>query len=106
MIIDPGNPGLNKSNTATSGGSKLNQPQATSTATAKAGDNAVKSSTDSVSLSSKGQALGKLEQAVYQSSDVDTDKVARIKQAIADGSYQADSGTIAERMLSQDSLFK
>lgn len=105
MIIDPGNPGLNKSNTATSGGSKLNPSQAAAKATVNPGDNAAKSSTDSVSLSSKGQALGKLEQAVYQSSDVDTDKVARIQQAIADGSYQADSKNIAERMLSQDSLF-
>lgn len=106
MIIDPGNSGLNKSNTATSGGTRLNQSQAASTAATNASDSAVKSSSDSVSLSSKAQALGKLEQAVQQSSDVDTDKVAMVKQAIAEGRYQVDSDAIAERMLSQDSLFK
>lgn len=105
MIIDPGNTGFNKSNSATSGGNKLSQSQDAPKATGNASESPAKANSDSVSLSSKAQALGKLEQAVQQSADVDEAKVARVKQAIAEGQYKADSATIAERMLSQDSLF-
>lgn len=105
MIIDPGNPGFNKSSNATSGGNKLSQPQGAPKASGSVSDSAAKSSSDSVSLSSKAQTLGKLEQAVHNSADVDEAKVARIKQAIAEGQYKADSTTIAGRMLSQDSMF-
>lgn len=105
MIIDPGSPGFNKSSSATtSGGNKLSRPEATAQ-TSSANDKAASGSSDSVSLSSQAQALGKLEQAVQQAPDVDTAKVDRIKQAIANGDYQANSEAIAERMLSQDSLF-
>jgi negative regulator of flagellin synthesis FlgM len=100
MIIDPGNSGFNKSNSATSGtkvvGTKAPTPAV------KGNDTSAKSAGESVSLSSKARTLGKLEQAVSNSSDVDTAKVARVKQAIADGTYLANSNVIAERMLSQD----
>lgn len=105
MIIDPGSPGFSKSNSATSSGSKLSKPQSEPSTTANAGENSTKSSSDSVSLSSKARALGRLEQAVYQSNDVDAAKVAKVKQAIAEGQYHPNSNSIAERMLSQDSLF-
>lgn len=104
MIIDPGNPGFNKSNSATAGGNKLSRPEATA-ATTNSDDKAGPNSSDSVSLSRQAQAMGKLEQAVQQSADVDTTKVERIKLAIANGDYQANSGAIAERMLAQDSEF-
>lgn len=102
MIIDPGSPGFNKSSTTTSGGNRLNKPEA---GAASAKPNESSTTSDSVSLSSKARTLGKLEQAVHQSADVDAAKVARVKQAVADGQYQPNSGSIAERMLSQDSIF-
>lgn len=104
MIIDPGSPGFNKSNSATAGGNKLGRPEA-APAAGKPGDSANANSSDSVSLSSQAKAMGKLEQAVQQSADVDTAKVERIKLAIANGEYQADSDAIAGRMLAQDSQF-
>lgn len=105
MIIDPGSPGFNKSNSATSGGAKLSRSQSEPSSVANAGETSAKSSSDSVSLSSKARALGRLEQAVHQSNDIDAAKVAKVKQAIADGQYHPNSNSIAERMLSQDSLF-
>lgn len=105
MIIDPGSPGFSKSNSATSGGNKLNKTDAAPAPSRSSEEKAAPSNSDSVSLSSRGQALGKLEQAVAQSADVDTAKVDRVKQAIADGQYQVNSSNIAGRMLSQDSLF-
>lgn len=105
MIIDPGSPGFNKSSGATtSSGNKLGRPEVSQQASS-ASDKQTNGSSDSVSLSSQAQAMGKLEQAVAQAADVDTAKVERIKQAIANGDYQANSDAISERMLSQDSLF-
>lgn len=104
MIIDPGSTGFSKSNSATSGGNKLNKTDAAPETNFTAGDKASAASTDSVSLSTRARTLGKLEQAVAQSADVDTAKVDRVKQAIANGQYQINSSNIAGRMLSEDSL--
>ena len=58
---------------------------------------------DSVSLSDKAQAMGRLEAKIADSPDVDEAKVAAVKTAIAEGRYQVDSQTVADRMLKQDS---
>lgn len=105
MIIDPGNSGVGKSNTNAANSNKIGKSQADNAAKTANSDNSSPNPGDSVSLSSKGQALGKLAQAVSLAPDVDTDKVARIQQQIADGSYQLNSNKIAEGMLTQDSLF-
>lgn len=103
MVIDPSNPSLNRSANTASGGVKAKsspsvEPDAAARPSAKppAGDN--------VSLSSQAQTLGRLEQAVKSSGDVDEAKVAAVRQAIAEGRYSIDSEKIAERMLAQDGL--
>ncbi|VUD56484.1 hypothetical protein TDB9533_02139 [Thalassocella blandensis] len=63
------------------------------------------SSADSVSLSSQGQAIAKIEANLVNSSEVDEAKVAQIKAAITSGRYNIDSGAIAEKMMNQDGLF-
>lgn len=103
MVIDPSNPSLNRSTNATSGGVKSKPgPAAEVAGTTQTASKPTQA--DNVSLSSQAQALGRLEQAMHKSSDVDEAKVAAIRQAIAEGRYQVDSGKIAERMLAQDGL--
>ncbi len=58
-----------------------------------------------VSLSSQAQTLNRLESSIQSVSDVDSDRVADIKKAIADGSFEINAQSIAERMLAQDELF-
>jgi negative regulator of flagellin synthesis FlgM len=102
MVIDPSNPSLNKA-TSSSSGSKLKPtPGAEPTVSGKT---ATPAATDNVSLSREAQAMGRLEQALKTSSDVDETKVAALRQAIAEGKYQVNSERIAERMLVQDDWF-
>lgn len=102
MVIDPSNPSLNRSANTASGNVKAKLgPSGESEAAARQSKPATG---DNVSLSSQAQTLGRLEQAVMQSGDVDEAKVAAVRQAIAEGRYSIDSDAIAERMLAQDGL--
>ncbi len=58
-----------------------------------------------VSLSSQAQTLNRLESSIQTVDDVDSDRVAAIQKAIADGSFEINAERIAENMLSQDELF-
>ncbi|MAZ88287.1 MAG: flagellar biosynthesis anti-sigma factor FlgM [Cellvibrionaceae bacterium] len=58
-----------------------------------------------VSLSSQAQTLNRLESNIQAADDVDSDRVAAIQKAIADGSFEINAERIAENMLSQDELF-
>lgn len=58
-----------------------------------------------VSLSSQAQSLSKLESQINRSPEVNAERVAELKKAIADGSYQINPQRIAQRMLDQDELF-
>ncbi|WP_210395777.1 flagellar biosynthesis anti-sigma factor FlgM [Motiliproteus sediminis] len=61
---------------------------------------------ETVKLSAEAQTLQKLEEKVAQLPDVDADRVAQIKQAIEDGSYQVDSQRVAAKLLQlEDQLF-
>ena len=103
MVIDPSNPSLNRTTNAASGGVKAkSSPSVESEAASRS--SAKPSVGDNVSLSSQAQTLGRLEQAVKKSGDVDEAKVAAARQAIAEGRYSIDSDKIAERMLAQDGL--
>jgi len=63
-------------------------------------------STETVKLSAEAQTLQKLEEQVAQLPDVDTDRVARIKQAIDEGSYKTDPERVAAKLLQlEDQLF-
>lgn len=105
MVIDPGNPNINKVglNSASTSGQKAKPAEGESQTQTKGQPSS--SPTDSVSLSSQAQAIGRLEQAVNQSQGVDEAKVEAIKQALADGSYQPNSSAIADKMLSQEASF-
>lgn len=103
MVIDPSNPSLNRTANTASNGIKAKYAPAVG-APNEGKSSAKPAAGDNVSLSSQAQALGRLEQAVQKSSDVDEAKVAAIRQAIAEGRYQVDSNKIAERMLAQDGL--
>lgn len=57
---------------------------------------------DQVSLTDSARLLQKLGESVADTPVVDSQKVDSIKQAIADGSYQIDAGSIADKLLEID----
>lgn len=54
---------------------------------------------DQLSLTTSAQLLKELSDAVDSSSGIDRDRVAAIKQALEDGSYQVDAARIADKLL-------
>lgn len=56
-----------------------------------------------VSLSSQAQQLQAIEERLRELPEVDSARVEQIKQAIADGSYQIDSGRIADKLIAAES---
>lgn len=109
MVIEPGNSSLtktpiNKNGVEGSPSSSARAKEATSsTAMNVAKDADSTKSSDSVSLSVKAQALGRLEAKMSEAPSVDSAKVEALKKAVAEGSYQVDSDKVAEKMLAQDS---
>lgn len=57
------------------------------------------STTDKIEISSFGKELQIAKQAVANSSDVREDKVADIKSRLANGTYNVDSATFADKLL-------
>jgi negative regulator of flagellin synthesis FlgM len=70
------------------------------TATAQA---SVNTSGESVHLSSEAQHLQKVTDKLRDLPDVNKEQVARLKQAISDGSYQVDSQRVASKLLDFES---
>ena len=64
-----------------------------------------KSIADKVIISPQAKAFGKLADNVAKTPDFDSEKVASIKKAIAEGSFEVNAERIAEKMLQQDNLF-
>lgn len=82
------------------------QPQAasvthTNEANSKASSKAL-ASADSVTLS---QTATKAASASSEGNAIDQDRVADIKQSIAEGRYRINADMIAQKMLNQDELF-
>jgi negative regulator of flagellin synthesis FlgM len=71
-------------------------------ATATAAPSAPGSAADRVTLTNQAQALLALNDA-GDAVPFDTERVAALRQAIADGSYRADSARIAARLLAVES---
>lgn len=59
-------------------------------------------SKDSVALTDRAKDLQALQTKIAESPVVDTEKVASIKQAIAEGNYQINADKLAEKLLDLD----
>jgi negative regulator of flagellin synthesis FlgM len=102
MVIDPNN-GLNPANTGgarnRSAGGVTEKPDSAPTnsqAAPAAGDNVV--------LSTEAQTLNRLEAQINAAPEVNAARVAAIKEAIANGSFEINADRIAERMLDNDDM--
>lgn len=60
---------------------------------------------DAVSLGDGAERLRNLEAAVAVAPEVDLERIAALKQAIADGSYQIDTGKLAEKLIQLEQSF-
>lgn len=102
---------FNTNNTLDSVGTKAarskpaapNAPEAKTTAPTDAVP-AGKGASDQVVLSQEAQTLGRLQAKINSSPDVDLEKVAEIRRAIAEGRFEINSERIAENMLNQNEL--
>ena len=56
-------------------------------------------SADQVTLTDSARSLQKIEEAIAKAPVVDTAKVAAIKQAVSSGTYQIDSGRVADKLM-------
>jgi negative regulator of flagellin synthesis FlgM len=56
-------------------------------------------SSDHVTLTDSARSLQKIEEAIAKTPVVDTAKVAAIKQAVSSGTYQIDTGRVADKLL-------
>lgn len=61
---------------------------------------------DQVTLTGSARTLQKLSEAVANAPLVNAQKVAVVKQAVQNGTYQADAGTIARKLLQFESGLK
>jgi negative regulator of flagellin synthesis FlgM len=60
------------------------------------------SSSESVELSPAAMQLQQANKAIQAQPQVDQEKVSRLKEAIANGSYQIDSNRVASRMMNYE----
>ncbi|WP_094706935.1 flagellar biosynthesis anti-sigma factor FlgM [Hahella sp. CCB-MM4] len=60
---------------------------------------------ETVQLSSEAQGIRKVEQELAKLPDVDNERVAKIKQALEDGSYNINPRSVAEKLLGLDQEF-
>jgi len=100
MMIDSNN----SLNTATNG-AKSRAPVADKASPDTAAQASPKQQASDVSLSNQAQQLSRLEAQVSNSPDVDSDRVAELQKAIADGTFSTDPVSIADKMLEQDDIF-
>jgi len=61
-------------------------------------------STDTVELSEQAQTLKRLQEKIAAAPDVNSERVAEIRQAISDGRFAINADRLAEAMLQQDEL--
>ncbi|MFB9887654.1 flagellar biosynthesis anti-sigma factor FlgM [Balneatrix alpica] len=99
MPIDINSVGVH-SNSSTRIKGNGTEKQASSVAGEKAVSTPAKE--DKVELSSTAKSLQSIEERLRGMPDVNEDKVAAIKAALADGSYQVDSQRLAQKMLAFD----
>jgi len=108
MVIDTNNinssGGANRSRSSTPVvAAPSNKTPAAPTTSVEAGSKE-KASKDNVVLSSEAQNLVRLQAKINSLPDVNMERVAAIKQAIAEGRFEINPERIAENMLKQDEL--
>lgn len=60
---------------------------------------------DTFQLSDQAKALMKMEQRAAQAPSTNSQKIAQIRAALADGTYTVDAEAVAKKMIDFDSLF-
>ena len=96
MVIDFSR--LNNSPSVT-GGVRGNTAPGSAEKPAASQEAATSASGEAVHLSQEAQQLQKISDKLRDEPVVNSARVAQLKQAIADGSYQVDAGKIASKML-------
>ena len=83
-------------------GAKSNAPvtdQSGSDTSVSTASVAASQTSDHVTLTDSARSLQKIEEAIAKAPVVDTAKVAAVKQAVSSGTYQIDSGRVADKLL-------
>lgn len=103
MVIDSHN-GIKPGN-SNSGSSRTTSVTPKDTgAPSKAASQPSSASRDSVNLSAEAQSMNRLEENLAKLPDVDSERVASLKNAIAEGRFEIDAERIAQNMLNQEDL--
>ena len=82
-------------------GSK-SRPESGDAASRAPAENNSATRTDEVSLTSSAQLLKELSEAVNAAPSVNQQRIDAIRQSLADGLYEVDAGSIADKLLSLD----
>ena len=70
----------------------------------EADDRSKPSSTDKVELSAESKEMQKIYEVLKSTPDVRAEKVSELKKQVQEGSYQVDSGAVAEKMIKESLL--
>ncbi len=113
MVIDFNRPsnGPGSSNAGRAGGVQANEQSANPVSSNQAKSSAATSgqspdqAKDTVQLSSDAQQLQKLSDKLKDTPSIDKERVARLKQAVAEGTYIPDSARVAEKLLKLESQY-
>ncbi|KGK41501.1 hypothetical protein LH51_14390 [Nitrincola sp. A-D6] len=97
--------GLSSNQTTAARGKQTEQASAKPEDKGNAGNTTPAAKGDTVRLSDAAQALQSAKLQADDSSDFDAGKVAEIKAAIADGSYNISNERIADKLLQFEKLF-
>lgn len=76
----------------------------TKTTESKSSPPSTKPASDQVVLSQEAQTLGRLQSKIDSAPEVNLEKVAEIRRAIAEGRFEINPDRIAENMLKQNDL--
>ncbi len=109
MAIDfnnPNNAGLSKPTKASSPSTAQTNAQDSAKKSVLAQTNKPTSSGEPVQLSKNARQLQSVSEKIASMPSVNSEKVAQLKQAVAEGSYQVDSQRVASKLLGLEAQFK